>query len=55
MGDDLYHYLECGLEHVYLVNGFDRIESKRGTSIAIHNVEGLHRVIGEQLCDKKNA
>lgn len=48
-----YHYLECGLDDVYLVNGFERTESARGRSIAIRDIDALHRAIGEYLCLNK--
>ena len=50
---DLYHYIECGLDDVYLENGFERIESVRGTSVAIRDIDALHRAIGDQLCGRK--
>ena len=54
MNDERYHYLECGLDHVYLLNGFEWHETARGTSIAIEDIDTLHHVIGEYLChDKK--
>lgn len=54
MNDERYHYLECGLDDVYLANGFKWHETARGTSIAIKDIDTLHRVIGEHLCrDKK--
>ncbi len=54
MKDERYHYLECGLDDVYLVNGFERFETPRGASVAIREIDTLHRVIGEHLCrDKK--
>ncbi len=50
-----YHYVECGLDDVYLVNGFVRKKSRRGTSIAIRDIDTLHRAIGRHLClDKKD-
>ena len=53
-GREKYHYLECGLDHVYLSNGFVRFESKRGgTSITIRGIDTLHRAIGEHLCQEK--
>ena len=53
-GGEKYHYLECGLDDVYLANGFVRFESKRGgTSIAIRDIDTLHQAIGEHLCQKK--
>lgn len=53
MHDEKYHYLECGLDDVYLLNGFKRHESVRGPSVAIRDVDKLHRAIGEYLCLKK--
>lgn len=53
MNDEKYHYLECGLDDVYLLNGFERNKSARGTSIAIRDIDALHRAIGESLCLKK--
>ena len=53
MNDERYHYVECGLDGIYLVNGFKRFESARGTSIAIEDIDTLHRAIGEHLCRKK--
>lgn len=53
MNEQRYHYLECGLDDVYLVNGFERSDTARGTSIAIREIDALHRVIGEHLCRKR--
>jgi putative transcriptional regulator len=51
-----YHqYTECGLDDVYLVNGFTVVESPRGSAIQIENVEGLHRIIGLILVNEKKA
>ena len=53
MHDEKYHYLECGLDDVYLLNGFKRFSSPRGTSIAISDVDQLHDVIGTYLCRQR--
>ena len=53
MNDERYHYLECGLDDVYLVNGFERFETARGASIAIKEIDKLHQAIGEHLCRHK--
>ena len=53
MNDERYHYLECGLDDVYLVNGFERFETARGTSIAIKEIDKLHKAIGKNLCRHK--
>ena len=52
MDGDRYHYRECGLDDVYLANGFKRFKSARGTSIAIENIDQLHAAIGTHLCDQ---
>ncbi len=53
MHDEKYHYLECGLDNVYLANGFERTESVRGAAIAIRDIDTLHRAIGEHLCRRR--
>jgi putative transcriptional regulator len=47
-----YQYRESGLDNVYLYGGFDRIDSPYGVSVAIHDLEGLHRCIAQCLVDK---
>ncbi len=51
MSDHRYHYLECGLSNVWLENGFEVHETPYGEGVSIHDVEGLHRVIGLALSD----
>src|SRR5262245_44041653 len=46
MTNTLYHYTECGLSNVYLVNGYKFHETPRGKSVSIHDIEGLHKAIG---------
>lgn len=41
-----YHYTECGLKNVYLLNGFNTIETPQGKAVSIHDIFGLHRAIG---------
>lgn len=48
-----YHYTESGLRNVYLVNGFEVANTAYGTATSVHDVAGLHRVIGLNLCLKK--
>ncbi len=47
------HYTQCGLDDVYLVNGFSREETDYGPATSIHNVDGLHRVIGLHIVSHK--
>jgi len=44
--DELFSYTTCGLEGIYLRNGFNEIETPDGIATSIHNIEDLHRVIG---------
>ena len=49
-----YQYKECGLNNIFLTNGFVVEQSSRGGTVSIENVEGLHRAIGVWLTrDKK--
>lgn len=48
------HYRECGLDNVYLLSGYDIVETAYGKGLRIKNLEALHRAIGEHLaCAKK--
>ena len=46
---DRYHYTECGLDYVWLLNGFEHVETGYGEAVRIENVEGLHRMLGEHV------
>lgn len=46
---DRYHYTECGLDYVWLLNGFEHVETGYGTGVRIENVEALHRMLGEHV------
>ena len=45
-----YHYRECGLDYVWLMNGFRHHESPRGRTVSIQDVDSLHQAIGMHLC-----
>jgi len=47
-----YHYVECGLQNVYLVNGWEYDDSPYGKGVVINNLKGLHQCIGKVLSDK---
>jgi len=50
------HYDWCGLDDVYLLSGFTRTGDGGGnTKVAIRNLDGLHRAIGEHLARHKKA
>jgi DNA-binding transcriptional regulator YiaG len=41
-----YHYLDCGLDYIYLANGYKKIKDPiLGECVAIRDVEGLHKII----------
>lgn len=52
---DRYHYTECGLDNIYLLNGFEFVETPRGRAVNIRNKEGLHRAIGLILVQERKS
>lgn len=53
MNNSAYHYTECGLDNIFLKNGFNFIETPRGKSVSIKDVDGLHKAIGIFLVANK--
>ena len=53
MNHSFYHYKECGLNNIYLSNGYKTIKTDRGEMISIHDIDGLHRAIGMHLVYSK--
>lgn len=53
MKQELFHYTSCGLRNVYLRNGFVVKQTPYGKTVAIQDLEGLHRVIGLYLAKDK--
>lgn len=49
----LYHYTECGLDNVYLANGYKCKETPYGEAVYIEDLEGLHREIAHNLVTSK--
>lgn len=48
-----YHYKECGIDNIFIINGY-HIETFDGEEyVSIHNVDGLHKAIGLSLVAKK--
>jgi DNA-binding transcriptional regulator YiaG len=45
-----YHYTQCGLDDVYLLNGFIRRETPYGSGVAVEKADELHEAIGRSLC-----
>ncbi len=50
---DLYHYTDSGLRNVYLKNGYSIKKTPYGRGVSIHDVGGLHQLLGMELvCNK---
>ncbi len=48
-----YHYTECGLDNIYLINGFEVTKNNDDEEIFIHDIHGLHKAIGTAIIFKK--
>lgn len=49
----MYHYRECGLSNVYLINGYREIETPYGRGVSIEDVAGLHLAIAHMLVEEE--
>ena len=47
-----FHYTACGLDNVWLANGFKFKSTRHGNAVAVRDVEGLHQLIAITLIDK---
>lgn len=45
----MYKYTDCGLDNVFLVNGFSITSTDYGEMVAISDTDGLHKAIAEDL------
>ena len=52
MNKQKYHYTECGLDNVYLVNGFSISKDGNEEVILINDIHGLHQAIGIHIANK---
>lgn len=44
-----YHYKSCGLDNIYLLNGFHIEDTEDGRLVSFEDIEGLHAVIAHRL------
>lgn len=44
-----YHYLESGLDNIYLINGFEITKEDEDTFISFNDLHGLHEAIAAKL------
>lgn len=47
-----YHYVQCGLDNVWLINGFEIIETEYGASVRIDRADELDATIAAYLTEK---
>lgn len=50
-----YQYIECGLDNIWLDNGFEYVETPYGNGVSIQNLDGLHKAIGCSIAENPNA
>ena len=53
MSEKFYHYIECGLSNIYLINGYKIIETNQGKAVSFNDIDGLHKAIGMSLVSSK--
>ena len=47
------HYTDCGLDDIYLMSGYESVETPYGDGISIKNLDQLHLAIGLNLAKRK--
>lgn len=50
----MYHYTECGLRNVWLVNGYKIHKTEYGDGVSIDHADDLHQVIAHTLVHRKS-
>jgi putative transcriptional regulator len=48
----MHHYIACGLDNIWLSNGYRHGESPYGPTIAVADIPGLHRAIAMAVVTK---
>ncbi|MGM0541874.1 MAG: helix-turn-helix domain-containing protein [Pseudomonadota bacterium] len=51
----MYHYTECGLDNIYLQNGYNESDLDGESYISIDSIDELHAAIGELLVEQSIA
>lgn len=49
-----YHYTECGLDYVYLVNGFEVVDTGYGPVVQVRNASKLDRAIADAVVRRQS-
>ena len=50
----MYHYTDGGLRHIWLANGYERVETPYGKALIIQDLPGLTRAICKALIRKNS-
>lgn len=50
-----YHYKQCGLDNIYLLNGYTVQETPYGRGVSINDVENLHQAIAKSIITSQHA
>ncbi len=50
---DPYHYKACGLDNIYLLNGYDIEEHDNEKHVFVRNMDELHQAIGRHIVTKR--
>ncbi len=48
-----FQYTACGLDNVWLANGYKVKATRHGDAVAVNDVDGLHKLIAQTLIEKK--
>ena len=48
----MYHYTECGLQNVWLRNGYTKHKTPYGAGVAFADLAGLHAAIGRAVAQR---
>ena len=48
----MYHYTECGLDNVWLANGYAKKKTAYGVAVSVSKADELHKVLAAELINK---
>lgn len=48
-----FHYPDCGLDNIYLLNGYELVETPYGAGVTVRDVDGLRKAIALHLATHK--
>lgn len=53
-GGERYHYVDSGLDNIWLIGGVESHETSYGPSTSIHDVDDFHRTIAMDIIASTN-